>query len=244
LTKRLLLVEDDPTLGVTLKERLASEGYQVQWAATCAAARSAFRERADWDLVLFDVGLPDGSGFELAAEWKDRVPFLFVTALSDAEHRLHGFDLGAEEYIPKPFHLRELLLRVRHVLENHASIRVRPPLAINGSTVDFSTQSVKDSAGEIHHPAAKDFQLLTLLIERAPLVLTRDEILDAVWGKDHLGNARTVDNAIVRLRGLFDESPIRSVRGVGYQWNPGGTPEPRSGEAAPNNKSGDKGDQQ
>jgi len=225
VSKRLLLVEDDPTLGVTLKERLVSEGYLVQWAATAAAARSAFQERGDWDLVLFDVGLPDGSGFELAAEWKEKVPFLFVTALSDAEHRLHGFDLGAEEYIPKPFHLRELLLRVRHVLENHANVgaRVRAPLTIGGAVIDFTGLTVRTASGETHHPAAKDFQLLTLLIDRAPRVLTRDEILDAVWGKDHLGNARTVDNAIVRLRGLFPESPIRSVRGVGYQWLPEGT---------------------
>jgi DNA-binding response OmpR family regulator len=219
VSKRLLLVEDDPTLGVTLKERLANEGYQVQWASTAAAARSAFRERNDWDLVLFDVGLPDGSGFELAAEWKAKVPVLFVTALSDAEHRLHGFDLGAEEYIPKPFHLRELLLRVKHVLENHA--RVKPAMAVGGSVIDFAAMSVRLASGEVQQPAPKDFQLLTFLIDRAPRVLTRDEILDGVWGKDHVGNARTVDNAIVRLRGLFQESPIRSVRGVGYQWQSG-----------------------
>jgi len=217
--KRLLLVEDDPTLGVTLKERLLSEGYAVTWASTAAAARSALRERADWDLILFDVGLPDGSGFELAADWKSKVPFLFVTALSDAEHRLRGFDLGAEEYIPKPFHLRELLLRVRHVLENHA--RVHPPLSAGGTVIDFDAMNVRMANGEVQRPAAKDFQLLTFLIERSPRALTRDEILDAVWGKEHLGNARTVDNAIVRLRGLFSDSPIRSVRGVGYQWLPG-----------------------
>lgn len=217
-SKRLLLVEDDPTLGVTLKERLLSEGYQVQWAATAAAARTAFSERADWDLVLFDVGLPDGSGFELAAEWKTKIPFLFVTALSDAEHRLQGFELGAEEYIPKPFHLKELLLRVKHVLENHS---VKRTLAINGSEIDFTAMTVRDPSGETQHPAAKDFQLLELLIDRAPRVVSRDEILDSVWGKDHLGNTRTVDNAIVRLRGLFKTSPIRSVRGVGYQWTSG-----------------------
>jgi len=216
--KKLLLVEDDPTLGVTLKERLLTEGYEVQWAASAAAARSAFEESASWDLVLFDVGLPDGSGFELASEWRGRIPFLFVTALSDAEHRLRGFELGAEEYIPKPFHLRELLLRVRHVLENHA---VKRTLSAGGSEIDFAALTVRTADGETHRPAAKDFQLLALLVERAPRVLTRDEILDAVWGKDHLGNARTVDNAIVRLRGLFTSSPIRSVRGVGYQWTPG-----------------------
>lgn len=216
--KRLLLVEDDPTLGLTLKERLANEGYEVQWAASAAAARAAFRERADWDLVIFDVGLADGSGFELAAEWKGRVPFLFVTALSDAEHRLHGFELGAEEYIPKPFHLKELLMRVKHVLENHAHRRVKN---VAGCEIDFAAMTVRAPDGKVQHPAAKDFQVLALLVERAPRVLSRDEILDAVWGKDHLGNARTVDNAIVRLRDLFPHSPIRSVRGVGYQWTEG-----------------------
>jgi two-component system, OmpR family, phosphate regulon response regulator PhoB len=212
--KKLLLVEDDPTLGVTLKERLSNEGYSVQWSSTAAAARTALRE-GSWDLVIFDVGLPDGSGFELAGEFKDRMPFLFVTALSDAEHRLHGFELGAEEYIPKPFHLRELLLRVRHVLENHARTRM---VRAAGAEIDLEAMTVKSPSGKLHRPAAKDFQVLALLIEKSPKVLSRDEILDSVWGKDHLGNTRTVDNAIVRLRDLIEKPLIRSVRGVGYQW--------------------------
>jgi two-component system phosphate regulon response regulator PhoB len=214
--KRLLLVEDDSTLGLTLKERLTNEGYGVRWAATAADARRAFQEES-WDLVIFDVGLPDGSGFELAAEWKSKAPFLFVTALSDAEHRLQGFDLGAEEYIPKPFHLRELLLRVHHVLENH---KLRRVISAQGLEIDLEALTVRTTDGKITRPQPKDFQVLALLIERAPKVLSRDEILDAVWSSDHLGNQRTVDNAVVRLRGLFpgSNSPIRSVRGVGYQW--------------------------
>jgi two-component system, OmpR family, phosphate regulon response regulator PhoB len=216
--KRLLLVEDDPTLGLTLKERLSGEGYEVRWAASAADARSAFSEDG-WDLVIFDVGLPDGSGFELAREWRAKAPFLFVTALSDAEHRLRGFDLGAEEYIPKPFHLRELLLRVQHVLENH---RRRRLLHFRGTEIDFEALTLRAPDGKVHRPAAKDFQLLTLLIERSPKVVSRDEILDTVWSTDHLGNQRTVDNSIVRLRGLFPgANPIRSVRGVGYQWTEG-----------------------
>ncbi|RYZ97736.1 MAG: response regulator transcription factor [Proteobacteria bacterium] len=215
-SKRLLLVEDDPTLGVTLKERLINEGYFVRWASTAQEARAAFQDKDPWDIVVFDVGLPDGSGFELAAEWKNKAPFLFVTALSDAEHRLRGFELGAEEYIPKPFHLKELLIRVRHVLENHARRRT---VHAAGFEVDLDSLTVKNPQGEIERPAAKDFQVLALLIEKAPKVLTRDDILDAVWSADHLGNQRTVDNAVVRLRGLFPGiNPIRSVRGVGYQW--------------------------
>lgn len=214
MSKKLLLVEDDPTLGLTLKERLTSEGYSVRWAATAGEARAAFGE-GGWDLVIFDVGLPDGSGFELAQEGRVQAPFLFVTALSDAEHRLRGFELGAEEYIPKPFHLKELLLRVRHVLENHARKRV---VKAGGLALDLDAITVTGPDGKAIPLPPKDFQLLALLIERAPKVLSRDEILDFVWSSDHLGNQRTVDNAILRLRALFPSNPIRSVRGVGYQW--------------------------
>lgn len=213
--KSLLLVEDDPTLGLTLKERLGGEGYFVQWAPSAKEAREAFSK--NWDLVIFDVGLPDGSGFELATEWKEKgIPFLFVTALSDAEHRLHGFELGAEEFIPKPFHLRELLLRVKHVLEKHPK---RKFLQVGKVEIDLDAMTIR-TKGKIQRPTAKDFQVLALLIEKAPKALSRDEILDHVWGEDKVGNQRSVDNAIVRLRSYFPEeqSPIRSVRGIGYQW--------------------------
>lgn len=208
---RLLLVEDDPTLGVTLKERLISEGYSVHWASTAEDARKQFGH--SWDLVILDVGLPDGSGFELASEWKGSVPFLFVTALSDAEHRLRGFELGAEEYIPKPFHLKELLLRVKHVLENHPKKKI---FEFGDTIIDLEAMAIK-VAGEVIRPAVKDFQVLALLLDKSPKVLSRDEILNAVWG-DETGNLRSVDNAMVRLRSILPNSPIRSVRGVGYQW--------------------------
>ncbi|HEX4924864.1 MAG TPA: response regulator, partial [Bdellovibrionales bacterium] len=117
--KHLLLVEDDPSLGATLQERLEKEGYSVAWAQSRAEAESAFARKPP-DLVILDVGLPDGSGFDLAKLIKKKsvVPFIFVTAMTTAEYRLEGFEIGAEEYIPKPFHLKELLLRVKHVLDN------------------------------------------------------------------------------------------------------------------------------
>jgi two-component system phosphate regulon response regulator PhoB len=214
--KRLLLIEDDPTLGVTLKERLENEKYSVKWAASAAEAKTSLKE-SHWDLVIFDVGLPDGSGFDLAAEWKGKAPFLFVTALSDAEHRLHGFELGAEEYIPKPFHLKELLLRVKHVLENHSRKRLIQGGAVE---IDLDALAIRTVDGKVHRLPIKDFQLLTLLVEKAPKVVSRDEILDTIWSADHLGNQRTIDNAIVRLRAYFPANPIRSIRGVGYQWAP------------------------
>src|SRR5689334_20091462 len=106
---RILLVEDDKSLGATLRERLSKEGYEVIWTETKKDSLAAHRQNP-FDLYIFDVGLPDGTGFELAREVKDggNRPFLFLTAQSDAESRLEGYELGAEEYIPKPFHLREL----------------------------------------------------------------------------------------------------------------------------------------
>src|SRR5689334_221910 len=114
--KHLLLVEDDSSLGATLQERLEKEGYSVDWATTQNEAISFLKSRAP-DLVILDVGLPDGSGFDLAKKIKSEslVPFIFVTAMTNAEYRLEGYEIGAEEYIPKPFHLKELLIRVKHV---------------------------------------------------------------------------------------------------------------------------------
>src|SRR5260370_35644788 len=114
---RLLLVEGARSLGATLNERLAREEYEVAWVETKQRALKKLDEGL-WDLVILDIGLPDGSGFELARHIKENtpLPIMFMTALSTAEHRLEGFEIGAEEFVPKPFHLRVLLLRVKHVL--------------------------------------------------------------------------------------------------------------------------------
>lgn len=214
---RILLVEDDPSLGATLRERLSKESYDVVWASSKAEAVVAANKGA-FDLYIFDVGLPDGSGFELARELP-RKPFLFLTAQGDAESRLHGYELGAEEFIPKPFHLRELLLRVKHVLENHAPAS---RLEIGDVVVDF--ESFHFSRGG--HPetlATRDLKLLQMLVEMSPKVLSRDAALNAIWGEENYPSNRGVDNAILRLRTSLGEkvSPcIESVRGVGYRWNP------------------------
>jgi two-component system, OmpR family, phosphate regulon response regulator PhoB len=220
---QLLLVEDDLSLGATLHQRLAREGYTVQWAKTQAEARRALAQ-GWWDLVILDVGLPDGSGFELARQIKAQssLPIVFITAWSSAEKRLEGFEIGAEEFIPKPFHLRELLLRVKHVLDNHA---VRQHLACNGRRIEFDSRAIVQPGGQREYLPLREFQLLQLLIVAAPRVVSRDEILDALWGEDKFPNTRTIDNLIVRLRQALGDAEglfIRSVRGVGYQWNQAG----------------------
>lgn len=216
---KLLLVEDDSSLGETLKERLEKESYAVTWAQSFASAMAKIKSTR-FDLVILDVSLPDGSGFDLGKEIRatSSVPFLFMTALSTAENRLAGYEMGAEEFIPKPFHLKELLLRVKHVLQNHA---IQPQINCNGKVIDFESQSVFSQNGEKEFLQSRDFLLLKLLVSRAPQVVSRDEALNEIWGEDKFPTHRTVDNAIVRLRQSINDTngeTIRSVRGIGYQW--------------------------
>lgn len=224
--KRLLLVEDDQGLGETLCERLVKEGYDVEWSESLKDAEHRVVASA-FDLIVLDVNLPDGSGFDFARRVRARLietPFIFVTAMNSAEHRLEGYEIGAEEYIPKPFHLKELLLRIRHVLETHAlseTAKTHGLIRVGTHGVDLDARAVIGPAGEKEFLQTRDFELLRLLIEGAPKVVSRDEILDRIWGEDKFPSHRTVDNAIVRLRhALGDEggTVIRSVRGIGYQW--------------------------
>jgi len=219
--KTILLVEDDRSLGATLCERLAREGYDVSWVESRQRALKKFAEGL-WDLIILDVSLPDGSGFEIARHVKTNssVPIMFMTALGTAENRLEGFEIGAEEFIPKPFHLRELLLRVKHVFDRHPAVH---RVNCNDRVIELDSRVIVQPDGQRDFLPAKDFQLLELLIASAPRAVSRNEIIDKLWGEDKLGNQRTVDNMIVHLRqSLGDERSelIRSVRGVGYQWNP------------------------
>jgi DNA-binding response OmpR family regulator len=214
---RILLVEDDRTLGTTLTERLRKEGYDTEWCATLADAGRAF-DRGLWDLAILDVGLPDGSGFDFARRIRayGATPIMFMTAASSAQNRLEGFELGAEEFIPKPFHLKELFIRIRHVLEKRSTRHVVP---FGTKTIDLDAMAVVHDDGSREFPQARDFRILRLLIEWSPRVVSRDEILDRVWGEDRFPGERTIDNAVVRLRQLLGDHAIRSVRGVGYQWS-------------------------
>ena len=225
MSARLLLVEDDSTLGETLKERLEKEGYRIFWAKTLKEARENIKQNLP-DLILLDVRLPDGSGFDLAEEMAlkpQMPPFLFLTAHAEAEDRLKGFELGAEEFIPKPFHLRELLLRVKHVLDAHRHVRnqlKRKKLQFGKYYIDFEKFIITTPEENIQL-AARDCYLLQLLINESDRVVSRDEILDKLWGEDSFPSNRTIDNSIVRLRQAFgNKGPelIQSVRGVGYRW--------------------------
>ncbi len=219
MSRRLLLVEDDRSLGATMKERLAKAGYEAVWVDNLDKANKTF-SGSKFDLVILDVGLPDGSGFEFARQLRSHsgVPFIFVTAQATAEDRLQGYDLGAVEYIPKPFHLREFILRVEHALSSHA---LPPQMSFGEASVDISSMTIFRKDGYRERLATRDFRLLKLLIERSPQVVSRDEILNSLWGEDRFPSTRTIDNAIVRLRQALGNdvgARLQSVRGVGYQW--------------------------
>lgn len=216
---RILLVEDDSTLGEGLKKSL-SKNYEVDWAPKFAEAKKLLAAKS-FELVILDLGLPDGYGMDLVPLIPDRkkTALLFLTAQNDPETRVRSYELGAEEFIPKPFHLRELQLRLEHIFSNHVPTL---EISVGEVTINLENFSLHSKSGRIEYPPVKDMMILKLLIEKSPQPVSRDEIIDQVWGNESETSHRTIDNAVARIRqaiGDTDEKYIRSVRGVGYQWN-------------------------
>lgn len=210
---RLLVLEDEPNVGSTLVERLEQEGYTVTWSKTCEDARLQIAQR-HFDLALLDVGLPDGNGFEVAAAIRSRSPrtaLVFLTAFGSAPDRVRGLELGAEDYVVKPFHLRELMLRIKNCLRR-ARVLSTGAVTIGRAVVKFDSFEASID-GETQTLTRKECALLRLLYERRGEVVSRDEILNQVWSEDEYPSSRTVDNFVLRLRRWVE---IRSIRGVGY----------------------------
>lgn len=222
---RLLVLEDEKNVGSTLVERLKREGFEVTWATSVEEARLEVKSRR-FDLALLDVGLPDGSGFEVAQALRDShrsTAIIFLTAFGNPEDRVKGLELGAEDYVVKPFHLKELLLRVQNGLKRarYLSATEDDGITLGKARIEFS-QFEALSEGKRHSLTHKECAVLKLLYERRGKVVSRDEILNEVWSEDEFPSSRTIDNFIMRLRRLIEadaENPqiIRSVRGVGYQ---------------------------
>ncbi len=224
----LLLVEDDPNVAGTLASRLTAEGFAVTQAGSVRAAREAIRQQLFAAAVL-DVGLPDGDGFEVARYLRETSPgtaMLFLTAYGTPEDRIHGLELGADDYMTKPFAFRELLLRIQNMLKRAGDIARRSaavtgPVRIGIATVDFDRFTAA-SGGSVHRLTHKECAVLKLLVDQAGKAVSRDEILGRAWAPDEFPTERTVDNFILRLRKLVERDPadphtIRSIRGVGYQ---------------------------
>jgi DNA-binding response OmpR family regulator len=217
---RILVVEDDPTLRLVLRDNLHSEGYEVDVAADGAYAVSRARA-ATPDLVVLDLALPDHDGFELLPILRSlgQIPIIVLTARAERDDKLKGLALGADDYITKPFDPDELLARIRAVLR-----RARPGVSrirLGPITIDFLKKDA--SYGRRAIPLThREFELLSYLADRRDVVVQRTELLRAVWG--YLDNdivTRTVDFAIARLRRKVEIDPhhpqfIRTAHGDGY----------------------------
>ena len=217
---KVLIVEDEKNLGETLTEYLESQGYLCAWSASAHTAREKFSSFGP-NLVLMDIGLPDGDGLLLAQEFKKNDPsstILFLSAFNDPELRVQGLELGAYDYITKPFALKELLLRMKRIFKPKRSSEIsHGPLKIR-----FSGFEVEDACGKTISLGQKEKAILEFLYEKKGCVLNRDEIIEKVWGEDSFPSNRTVDNYIVKLRRWCESDPnqtiaIQSVWGIGYK---------------------------
>lgn len=225
---KLLVLEDEKNLGSTLVERLKEEGFQVTWCRTREEAEYEISQ-TPFHLALLDIGLPDGSGYEIATQIRNRdqtTAIIFLTAFGRPEDRIKGLELGAEDYVVKPFHFNELLLRIKNGLKRahyfkNLSQESSTKVTIGKAQVDFSKFSVEVS-GSTQALTHKECSILRLLYERRGQVVSRDEILNHGWSDAEYPTSRTVDNFIVKLRKILEKDPenpevIKSIRGVGYQ---------------------------
>lgn len=223
----LLVVEDEPNLADTLLEYLESKGCDARLARTAAEAREAFA-RTDFspEVVLMDIGLPDGDGMELAKELRSfRKDFilLFLSAQNDPETKFAGLEMGAEDYITKPFDLRELTLRLKRALKSkRAANALSDDIELGDLKIWFKSFEVQDGNGKVLNLSQKEHAILEMLYSNLNQVVSRDAIIESVWGENAFPSNRTVDNYIVRLRKWLETSKenaatISSVRGIGYK---------------------------
>lgn len=221
----LLLVEDEPNLGQTLRDYLRAKKFQVELAVNMQEARKYFAEISP-AIVILDIGLPDGSGINLAREFrklkKDCV-LLFCTALNDPSLRVEGLELGAEDYITKPFELKELTLRLDRILKGRTLHQHNPDQYRFGKLIFWPKRfEIQDAQGEISPLGQKECAILELLLERKNEVVARDEMIESIWGENSFPTNRTIDNYIVKIRKWADtdseaDLKITSIRGIGYK---------------------------
>lgn len=226
---RVLIVEDEKHLAEGLGFNLEAEGYEVAIAADGETAVSRLADE-DFDAVVLDVMMPGLSGFEVANTMRERgdyTPVLVLTALGRPEDVLHGFEAGADDYLPKPFDLNILLarlnglLRRRRWIENEAKPQ-GSTIEINGRTIDFDNLELRNG-DELIRLTLMETKLLQFLIENAGRAVSRKTILEDVWDLQEDTDTRAIDNFIVRLRRHLEDEPnnpkiVQTVRGVGYRF--------------------------
>jgi len=226
--KHILLVEDEEHLLKTIQLNLELEGYSVTPAITGIEALKEFRKNNS-DLVILDVMLPEINGFDVCEEIRKentQIPVLFLTAKSSSSDRIQGLKLGADDYLTKPFNLEELLLRVQILIRRNIPPVAEKPLEIytfGDNEINFVNYEIKGVDHQKIEISKREISLLKLLVKRKGEVVSREEILDEVWGADVFPSSRTIDNYILAFRKYFEKNQkeplyFHSIRGVGYKF--------------------------
>jgi len=221
----ICLVEDEQSLIEMIQFNLELDGYDVFAIRDGGLAKEHFELKIDYDLFILDVMLPRISGLDLCKiiREKSQAPILFLSAKGTTQDRIEGLKIGANDYLPKPFDLEELILKVK-ILTKKEGEQKDFLLQVGELEVDFNTFEVRSLENEIVHLFSKrEIELLQLFQEKEGKVVSRDEILDRVWGKDSYPTARTIDNYILVFRKVFEKNPrkpqfFHSIRSVGYKF--------------------------
>ena len=223
MTHRILIIDDDDRLAAMLRAYLGERGLEADSRPDVASGLAAL-EAGGWHALVLDVMLPDGDGFDVCRRVRagSDIPILMLTARGEATDRIIGLELGADDYLPKPFDPRELLARLRAILRRRQppAAQSRPALRFGDLEIDPGSRVVR-KAGEVRRLTSHQFELLLALAERAGRVLSRDQLMEAVRGERLEAFDRSIDVHISRIRAAVENDPKRpdrivTVRGVGY----------------------------
>jgi DNA-binding response OmpR family regulator len=221
---RILVVEDDPAVQKALKRMFESEGYAVEVQGNGRAALESF-QAAHPAVVILDLRLPKLSGSEVCKEIKAQaptLPIIVLSATSDVSDKVLLLELGADDYVTKPFSPRELLARVRAALRHTSRTAMVNVVSFDGISIDFKKMEILRD-GQVVVLTAQEFKTLQFLVHNADRVISRDELLNEVWGYQNYPSTRTVDNHILKLRQKLERDPaspvhFRTVHGMGYKF--------------------------
>jgi DNA-binding response OmpR family regulator len=214
----VLLIEDEESIATVVRAYLERDGYKVVWARSGADGLAELSRHAV-RLVVLDIGLPDINGFEVCRQIRSRssVPILMLTARDDEIDRVAGLEVGADDYVSKPFSPRELVARIKAILRRADGEGSQERLVLGDIELNGPAREVK-VAGHSVDLRAKEFDLLAFLMENRGIVVSRDTLLDRVWGMEYAGGSRTVDVHVAQLRSkLGRPNLIRTIRGAGYK---------------------------
>ena len=231
MKKKILVVEDDENIRIGLIDVLESEGFEAEAASDGVIALKIF-DRDQFDMVLLDLMMPGKSGYDVAREIRaggSRVPIIMLTAKSEEIDKVLGLELGADDYVTKPFGVRELVARISalfrrsQAMEASISEEDEPATFLLGPVEVDALRYEAKAYGETHSLTPRELKLLRLFHARPDEALSRDFLLNEAWGVDYLGTTRTLDQHIAQLRKKVEQDPsspslIATVHGVGYRW--------------------------